>query len=167
MDTEHKPVPPKILSSGVVPVRYAHGDWQLLVLRAYKNWDFPKGIVEPNEDPLEAAQRETLEETGIADLDFVFGEDYKETVPYAGNKVARYYVAETRTAQITLPVSAELGRPEHHEWRWVTCEEAEDLLPPRLANVLDWLRARINEDESVPDGKQAQPAYRNVDDHDT
>lgn len=148
----------KILSCGVVPVRFAEGDWQLLVLRAYKNWDFPKGIVEADEDPLEAARRETLEETGIDDLDFVFGEDYKETVPYAGNKVARYYVAETRTADITLPVSAELGRPEHHEWRWVTCDDAEDLLPPRLAGVLDWIRARINDDEDGDEGQARMTA---------
>ena len=77
--------------------------------------------------------------------DAVFGEDFKETVPYANNKVARYYVAETRTAEITLPVSPELGHPEHDEWRWVTCEEAEEFLPPRLTHVLDWLREKINE----------------------
>ena len=143
LDPLSKPLPQKMLSSGVVPVRFADGDWRLLVLRAYRNWDFPKGVVEPNEDPFDTARRETLEETGITDLDFVFGEDYKETVPYAGNKVARYYVAETRTAEITLPVSEELGRPEHDEWRWVTCDEAEDLLPPRLAQVLDWVRQTI------------------------
>lgn len=160
----------KILSSGVVPVRFAHGDWQLLVLRAYKNWDFPKGIVESGEDPLDAAKRETEEETGIIDLDFIFGEDYKETVPYnvssTGHKVARYYVAETRTADITLPVSPELGRPEHDEWRWVTCDQAEDLLPPRLAGVLEWVRARINEDDAAGDGA-GKPAAADDDEPET
>jgi len=146
VDTDKKVVAIRILSCGVVPVRFAWGKWQLLVLRAYKNWDFPKGIVEANEDPLDAARRETAEESGITDLEFVFGEDYKETVPYANNKVARYYVAETRTEDITLPVSEELGRPEHHEWRWVTCDEAEDLLPPRLTHVLEWVRNRIDND---------------------
>ncbi len=144
MDTEKKIIEKKALSCGVVPVRFAWGNWQLLVLRAYKNWDFPKGMVNLNEDPLAAATRETTEETGITDLEFVFGEDFKETVPYAGNKVARYYVAETRVEKITLPVSPELGRPEHHEWRWVTCDEAEDLLPPRLTHVLAWVRDRID-----------------------
>ena len=145
MDTEKKPIAIKVLSCGVVPVRFAWGNWQLLVLRAYKNWDFPKGVVEANEDPLDAAIRETTEETGITDLEFVFGEEYKETVPYAGNKVARYYVAETRVENITLPVSPELGRPEHHEYRWVTCDGAEDVLPPRLTHVLAWVRAKIEE----------------------
>ena len=145
VDTEKKPIEIKVLSCGVVPVRYAWGNWRLLVLRAYKNWDFPKGIVEGNEDPIDAATRETTEETGITDLEFVFGEDYKETVPYAGNKVARYYVAETHTENIILPVSEELGRPEHHEFRWVTFDEAEDLLPPRLSVVLDWARETLEE----------------------
>lgn len=158
----------KILSCGVVPVRYADGDWKLLVLRAYKNWDFPKGIAEPNEDSLDAAKRETEEETGITDLDFIFGEDFKETVPYnvtsTSHKVARYYVAETRDEDITLPVSPELGRPEHHEYRWVTCDEAEDLLPPRLAGVLDWVRARINEDDDQADAANStEPEYRPLD----
>lgn len=142
----------KILSCGVVPVRFADGDWRLLVLRAYKNWDFPKGVAEADEAPLDTARRETLEETGIDDLDFIFGEDYVETVPYnvsgGSHKVARYYVAETRAEHLTLPVSPELGRPEHHEYRWVTRDEAEDLLPPRLARVLEWVCARINEEDA-------------------
>ena len=149
MDTEKKPVAPKILSCGVVPVRYAAGGWKLLILRAFKIWDFPKGIVNPHEDPLDAAKRETEEETGITDLEFVFGEDFKETVPNArsaNNKIARYYVAETRAETITLPVSPELGRPEHDEWRWVTCDEAEDYLPPRLTHVLEWVRRQIDND---------------------
>jgi 8-oxo-dGTP pyrophosphatase MutT (NUDIX family) len=145
VDTGKKIVAPKVLSCGIVPVRFAWGSWRLLVLRAWKNWDFPKGIVEANENPLDAAKRETLEETGIDDLEFVFGEDYKETVPYGNNKVARYYVAETRREEITLPVSEEIGRPEHDEWRWVTCEEAEDLLPPRLAPILEWVCRKIEE----------------------
>jgi 8-oxo-dGTP pyrophosphatase MutT (NUDIX family) len=145
VDTDKKPIEIKQLSCGVIPARFAWGEWQVLVLRAYKNWDFPKGMVNPNEDPLDAAKRETEEETGITDLEFVFGEDFKETVPYAGNKVARYYVAETRMEQITLPVSKELGRPEHDEWRWVTCDEAEDLLPPRLTHVLEWVRHKMDE----------------------
>ena len=145
MDSENKTVAPKILSCGVAPVRYTGGGWQLLILRAFQHWDFPKGMVNPHEDPLDAAKRETEEETGITDLEFVFGEDFKETVPYANNKVARYYVAETHTAEIILPVSPALGRPEHDEWRWVTCDEAEDYLPPRLTHVLAWVCMKIDE----------------------
>jgi 8-oxo-dGTP pyrophosphatase MutT (NUDIX family) len=136
---------PKILSAGVIPLRRTPLGWRMLVLRAYKNWDFPKGLVEPDEDPLDAAEREALEEAGLTGLDFPFGEDYKETLPYAGGKVARYYLAETREESVSLPISHLLGRPEHHEWRWVSFDEAEDLLPPRLAIVLDWARQRLED----------------------
>jgi len=130
-------------AAGAVVFRRAERGVRLLVLRAYRNWDFPKGRVEPGESELEAAKREVAEETGLEVLDFPFGEEYCETLPYALGKVARYYLAETDEAAIELPVSPELGRPEHQEWRWVSFEEAEDLLPPRLARVLDWARRTL------------------------
>ena len=116
---------------------------RLLVLRAYRNWDFPKGMIERGETELDAAKRECTEETGLSDLAFPFGDAHKDTVPYAGGKIARYFIAETATDHIELPVSPELGRPEHHEWRWAGYDEAEDLLPPRLAIVLEWARKTI------------------------
>ena len=130
-------------AAGAVIFRRSDRGIRLLVLRAYKNWDFPKGLVEPGEDALAAARREVEEETGLADLDYPFGDEFKETLPYAGNKVARYYLAETDAEKIELPVSPELGRPEHHEYRWISFDEAEDLLPPRLAVVLEWAKKTI------------------------
>jgi 8-oxo-dGTP pyrophosphatase MutT (NUDIX family) len=136
---------PKVLSAGIVPIRRTGDGWRVLVLRAYRNWDFPKGVVEPGEDPRSAATREATEETGLTDLEFNFGEAYRETLPYASGKVARYYLAETSEETVRLPISHVLGRPEHHEWRWVSFEEAEDLLPPRLALILDWARETIHD----------------------
>ncbi len=114
-----------------------------LVLRAFKNWDFPKGLVETGEEQLDCAKREVEEETGLTGLDFPFGDEFRETMPYAGRKVARYYLAETEQVEIELPLSPELGRPEHHEYRWVSQHEAEELLPPRLAIILDWAQRTI------------------------
>ena len=113
----------------------------MLLLRAFRNWDFPKGLIEPGEEPLDAARRETREETGLTDLVFRWGETFRETEPYAGGKVARFYLAETRAVAITLPISAELGRPEHHEWRWASFDEARALLAPRLRAMVDWAEA--------------------------
>ena len=135
---------PRKLAAGAVVFRRTENGVRLLVLRAYKNWDFPKGMVEPGESELDAARRECAEETGLAGLDFPFGDAHRDTVPYAGGKVARYFLAETQATAITLPVSPELGRPEHHEWRWVSFEEAEELLPPRLAVVLEWAKRTIS-----------------------
>lgn len=133
----------KTLSAGVVPARRTAQGWRLLVLRAFRNWDFPKGVVDFGEDPKAAALRETAEETSITSLDFTFGDGYRETMPYAGGKVARYYLAVTAQEEITLPVSAELGRAEHDEWRWVDFTEAAALLPPRLQPILQWARQTL------------------------
>ena len=130
-------------AAGAVIFRRSDRGIRLLVLRAYRNWDFPKGMIEPGEDALAAARREVAEETGLADLAYPFGDEFKETLPYSGNKVARYYLAETDAEKIVLPVSPELGRPEHHEYRWASFDEAEDLLPPRLAVVLEWAKKTI------------------------
>ena len=136
----------KTLSAGVIPFRQTPGGWRVLILRAYKNWDFPKGRVEPGEEPIDAAKREAEEETGLTNLKFPFGEtSYRETLPYANGKVARYYLAATTQEDVRHAISHELGRPEHHEFRWVSFDEAEELLPPRLAAVLDWARQTLQE----------------------
>ena len=130
-------------SAGVVVVRRTETGWRYLVLRAFRNWDFPKGLVEPDEPPLAAALREVREEASLESLELRWGEVFRETEPYAGGKVARYYVALSASGDVRLPVSPELGRPEHHELRWATCAEARRLLPPRLHDVLEWAHAVV------------------------
>ena len=134
----------RILSAGVVVVREANDGWRVLLLRAYNYWDCPKGIVEHGEDPLEAAKREVLEETGIPELEFRWGEGFMETEPYSKNKVARYYLAVARSSVVKLPVNPELGAPEHHEYRWLSFNEAAQVTVPRIAAVLSWSRRRIS-----------------------
>jgi bis(5'-nucleosidyl)-tetraphosphatase len=131
----------KQLSSGVVVVRGSQTDYRYLILRAYNRWDFPKGLVEKGEEPLDAARREANEETGLTDLKFRWGYPFYETEPYGRGKVARYYLAQTPTARVHLPISPELGRPEHHEFRWVSYGEGRVLLVERVQAVLDWAQA--------------------------
>ena len=131
------------LSAGVVVVRVLKGSWRYLMLRAYRNWDFPKGIVESGEQPLQAAIREVKEETLIDSLQFRWGEVYRETAPYSHKKVARYYVAQTSMEAVTLPVRPELGRAEHNEWRWVTFEQGLALCSPRLDPIIRWASETI------------------------
>jgi 8-oxo-dGTP pyrophosphatase MutT (NUDIX family) len=132
-----------VKAAGCIVFRRTPRGPRYLLLRAFKNWDFPKGLVETGEDQLACAKRETAEETGLTALDYPFGDEFRETLPYASNKVARYYLAETEEVEIVLPVSPELGRPEHHEYRWASLDEAEELLPPRLAGVLAWAQRTI------------------------
>ncbi len=126
-------------------LRRPDGGHRFLLLRAYRNWDFPKGVVEAGEDPLAAARREVLEEAGLADLRFAPGTPHVETEPYAGGKVARYYLAETGSERVHLGINPALGRPEHHEFRWLTYGEARSLLVPRLQAVLDWAEQRLGD----------------------
>lgn len=130
---------PCTLSAGVVVVRYFDGTPKFLLLRAFNYWDFPKGLLDPGEEPLAAAIREVAEETGLTGLDFRWGHGFRETEPYGSkNKIARYYIAESKTGEAHLPVSAELGKPEHDEFRWMTYGEAKELLVSRVRAVLDW-----------------------------
>ncbi len=131
---EHK------LSCGVVVVRRASEGWQTILLRAFHHWDFPKGMRDPGEDPIDAAVREVGEETGIDDLDFEWGDRYFETGPYSKGKVARYYLGRTQQAEIVMGLSPETGEPEHHEWRWVSFDEAYDLGSARVRGIVQWAR---------------------------
>jgi bis(5'-nucleosidyl)-tetraphosphatase len=133
----------RILSAGVIVVRRVDDGWRVLLLRVYNYWDCPKGVVETGEDPLAAARREVLEEASIDDLEFRWGADFIETAPYSKNKIARYYLATTTAIDVKLPVNAELGRPEHHEFRWLTFAEAMALAVPRIRSVLEWASATV------------------------
>jgi 8-oxo-dGTP pyrophosphatase MutT (NUDIX family) len=128
------------LSCGAVLVRETETGWVTLMLRAYRNWDFPKGLCEPGETPLEAAIREIGEETGVRQLEFQWGERHTETGPYNRGKVARYYIVRTAQAEVSMGISPELGRPEHHEYRWFTFDEAYDIASPRVRLVVRWAR---------------------------
>jgi len=132
------------LSAGVVVVRRTEGGWRFLLLRAFNHWDFPKGMVEPGEEPLAAAVREVQEESLIEDLEFGWGHDSTRTGPYSHGKVACYFIATTRTADVTLPVNPELGRPEHSEFRWVDFDEALELVSLRVRPVLRWAAQVMN-----------------------
>ena len=111
----------KKLSAGIVVVRKNNsGSWLYLILRFYRNWDFPKGLVEECEDSFETARRETSEETSINDLQFSWGHSFTETQPYAGGKVARYYLATTDKVEVVFGINPEIGGPEHNEYKWAT-----------------------------------------------
>ena len=131
------------LSCGIVLARRAGDEWLTLMLRAYHHWDFPKGIRERGEEPLQTAVREVAEETSITELSFDWGDRYFDTGPYSRGKTARYFIAATGQDKVVMGPSPETGEPEHHEWRWVTFDEAYDLGSPRVAQIVQWARQII------------------------
>ena len=127
------------VSSGVVILRQINGDWHYLLLRAYQYWDFPKGLVEDGESEFDAALREVEEESTLTELKFHWGHEFFQTPPYGKfRKVARYYIAESVSGEVDLPISEALGRPEHEEFRWVRFDTAYAMVAPRVRQVLDW-----------------------------
>ena len=130
-------------SAGVVVVRRFDDGLRYLLLRCFGYWDFPKGEVEPGEDPLRTARREAAEETGLTGLDFRWGDVHVETPAYGKGKVARYYLAESPAGEVDLPVSPALGMPEHQEYRWATVAQAQTLVNDRVRAVLAWAGQRI------------------------
>lgn len=131
-------------SAGCVIVREDKGGWQTLLLRCYRLWDFPKGLVEAGETPLEAALRETREETGLENLEFPWGDIYCDTEVYARDKVARYFLARYSGGEVRLGINPALGRAEHHEFRWVGLAAAKQMLPPRLQPTLGWAASLLD-----------------------
>ena len=131
------------LSCGVVLARKTDTGWVTLMLRAFHHWDFPKGIRERGEEPMQAAIREVGEETGVTELSFDWGDRFFETGPYSRGKIARYFIATTTQEKVEMGLSPETGEPEHHEWRWVSFDEAFDLGAPRVRSIVQWARQII------------------------
>ena len=115
---------------------FPNDEKKFLLLRYMSgHWDFPKGNVETRETELEAARREILEETGIADARFVEG--FTQTIFYnyrRGGQLVRkrviFYLAHTSTVDITLS-------NEHQDFRWLDYNSALATLTYKSArNVL-------------------------------
>ncbi|MGO8831094.1 MAG: NUDIX domain-containing protein [Steroidobacteraceae bacterium] len=142
--------PPTRMSAGVVVVSVVDRKLKFLLLRAYRNWDFPKGLVEAGEEPIAAAVREVREETTLEDLSFDWGVVHMDTGPYNKGKISRYYIARTKEMQVRLPINPELGVPEHHEARWVAYDRALAMVSPRVVPVVRWANGIINRQPADP-----------------
>ena len=137
------------LSAGVVVLRETPAGRLFLLLRAWRYWDFPKGAVEPGETALQAAIREVQEETGIDDLEFAWGESFRETPPYNRGKVARYYLARTGQERVVLAANPVTGVHEHMEYRWMTHAQALKVLSPRLLKIMEWVMTELRPESAA------------------
>lgn len=92
------------------------------VSRAH-GWDFPGGGVEKGEDPLNAAIRETIEETGLEVTSLrIISSHLTSTEDY--DDLILGYTAKTNDTTVKL-----LGW-EHESFRWVTLDELKTIILP-------------------------------------
>ena len=141
------------MSCGAVILRETPEGLRVLMLRVFRHWDFPKGLMEPGETPKQTALREVREESGISALQFPWGDIHLDTGPYSRGKVARYYLARTTEDKVELLPSPDTGRPEHSEYRWLNFAQARRLVTPRVAAVIDWAEATAAPSGSIDGGR--------------
>ena len=105
------------VSAGIILFNDTDDEKFLLLNYPSKHWDFVKGKIEKGETPHETALRETKEETGISDVEFIDG--FKEEIEYffyADNqeihKKVIFFLGKTKTIDIILS-------HEHLDFIWL------------------------------------------------
>jgi len=110
-------------SAGIVLFRNDSDKNEFLLLNYPQgHWDFVKGKIEQNETSHETALRETKEETGITNIEFVDG--FEESVEYDFrfkkeniHKKVIFFLAKTNEKNIKLS-------HEHNDYLWLEYNDA-------------------------------------------
>ena len=110
-------------SAGIVLFRNASNKNEFLLLNYPQgHWDFVKGKVEQGEIPHKTALRETKEETGISDIEFIDG--FEESVEYDFrfknediHKKVIFFLAKTSEKKVSLS-------HEHNDFVWLEYDDA-------------------------------------------
>uniref|UniRef100_A0A075HAF4 Bis(5'-nucleosyl)-tetraphosphatase [asymmetrical] n=2 Tax=environmental samples TaxID=651140 RepID=A0A075HAF4_9ARCH len=110
-------------SAGIVLFRNDSDKNEFLLLNYPQgHWDFVKGKIEQNETSHEAAIRETREETGITNIEFIDG--FEESVEYDFrfrkediHKKVIFFLAKTDEKNIKLS-------HEHNDYLWLEYSNA-------------------------------------------
>lgn len=127
---------------GIIPLQKRGGEWWLLLIQHLhgKHWSFPKGHLEGNETPWQAAERELLEETGLHTTRLLFETPLRESyfiAPRNSLKTVDYFLAEVE-GEVVLQkaeISAFCWQPLQQAASLITFPEARRL----LAGVCDLL----------------------------
>lgn len=154
---------PKV-SAGLVMYRFRNRGLQVLLVHpggpywAKKDlgaWSIPKGELDPDEDALQAAQREFEEETGINASGHFFP---LAPVKLKSGKVVQAWAVEgdcdpsqTRSNTFTMEWPPKSGRqqefPEIDRAAWFGIEEAKERINQGQAGMLEELWNKVSEED--------------------
>ena len=125
----------KEVSAGIILYNDVHDEKKFLVLKyPGGHWDFVKGKMENSEEPKQTAIRETKEETGIIDVEFIDG--FNEEISYTFyvkneeiNKKVIFYLGKTKSTEIVLS-------HEHLDFAWLNLKDAMDRITYENAKIV-------------------------------
>ena len=101
-----------------------------------EKYDLPKGKLDQDESTIEAAIRETREESNITQLDFKWG-----TGTLVLDCLTIYVAATNQECQIQKnPIT---GSWEHHGYKWMAWEEIEQKLYDYLKPAIPWAKGIV------------------------
>jgi 8-oxo-dGTP pyrophosphatase MutT (NUDIX family) len=110
-------------SFGIIPLRLWSKQWQVLLVQHHSGyWAFPKGHQELGETPLETAERELFEETGLNVETYLSTEAYSEHYFFRHhqeliNKKVDYFIAKVSGKVV-------LQQEEIQACQWLPLNEA-------------------------------------------
>ena len=101
-------------------------EW-LLLQTSYgqHHWTPPKGHLDPGEDDITAAMRETREEAGLGAEQLTVFHDIKEELSYEAfgkPKIVTYWLAKLNSYEDKIILS-----DEHQDFKWLSLEKAVEL----------------------------------------
>ncbi len=125
----------KETSAGIILYCEKYDERQFLLLQyPGGHWDFVKGKMEKFEELKETAIRETKEETGIVDVEFVDG--FNEEISYTFfinkeeiNKKVIFYLGKTKSTEIVIS-------HEHLDFVWLNFKDAVEKITYRNAKTI-------------------------------
>lgn len=137
----------KATSYGIIPIYKKDNDFFVLIVKNSKggHWGLPKGTPENDEKPINTAERELFEETGIKEINIkespVFKENYSfEQSETTYDKTNIFYIGFVNE----MIVGANLD--EIDEVKWVKIEEVKDFLTYQSAvDVVNQIKQYLNE----------------------
>lgn len=118
----------------------------ILVLQQNGSWSLPKGKIEEGEDRISTARREILEEAGVLDLTYVetLGSYTRYSIDDTGREDKTHLKRITVLLFTTTQQDVRPADPRIREARWVTVDEAMDLLgAPKDQDFLASVKHRL------------------------